>query len=159
MKQFYSNLGLQEEALNQIPSDIELQRFSSRCEETVIRELAIHLGMTLHEWEKLRSDYEFVDIVKYRVLVSWREKYSGRFINIAKALQDMDLTTHTLCQVNYYNILHLSNYVMSNNTIRITNFCYKEYGFLFDVFFVFIQHFNTFWVFVYGLVTCIKCLA
>ncbi|XP_071123586.1 uncharacterized protein [Mytilus edulis] len=91
--------GLREDALNQIPSDIELQRFSSRCEETVIRELAIHLGMTLHEWEKLRSDYEFVDIVKYRVLVLWREKYSGRFINIAKALQDMDLTTHTLCQV------------------------------------------------------------
>ncbi|XP_052065519.1 uncharacterized protein LOC127705234 [Mytilus californianus] len=91
--------GLQEDALNQIPSDIELQRFSSRCEETLIRELAIHLGITLHEWGKLRSDYEFVDIVKYRVLVAWREKYSGRFSNIAKALQDMDLTTHTLCQV------------------------------------------------------------
>ncbi|CAC5403813.1 unnamed protein product [Mytilus coruscus] len=91
--------GLQEDALNQIPSDIELQRFSSRCEETVIRELAIHLGITLNEWETLRSKHEFVDIVKYRVLVTWREKYSGRFSNIAKALQDMSLSTHTLCQV------------------------------------------------------------
>ncbi|CAC5394795.1 unnamed protein product [Mytilus coruscus] len=99
--------GLQEDALNQIPSDIELQRFSSRCEETLIRELAIHLGITLHEWEKLRSDYEFVDIFKYRVLVAWREKYSGRFSNIAKALQDMDLSTHILCQVFYLDILNI----------------------------------------------------
>ncbi|VDI01240.1 Hypothetical predicted protein [Mytilus galloprovincialis] len=91
--------GLQEDALSQIPSDIELQRLASSCDDTIIRELAIHLGITLKEWEKLKCDYEFVGIVKYRILVSWREKYSGRFSDIAKALQDMDMTTHTLCQV------------------------------------------------------------
>ncbi|CAC5363363.1 unnamed protein product [Mytilus coruscus] len=91
--------GLQDDALNQIPSDVELQRFSSSCDESTIQKLAINLGMTLKEWEKLITDYRWIDIVKYRILVNWREKYSGRFSNLLKALTDMDISTHTLCQV------------------------------------------------------------
>ncbi|CAC5395164.1 unnamed protein product [Mytilus coruscus] len=91
--------GLQDSALNQIPSDVELQRLTSGCDETTIRELAIHLGMTLQDWDTLRSDNDRIEIVKYRILVNWREKYSGRFSSIAKALTDMDLSAHTLCQV------------------------------------------------------------
>ncbi|XP_071121341.1 uncharacterized protein [Mytilus edulis] len=91
--------GLQEGALNQTPSDIELQRFSSRCDETTIRELSIHLGMSFQEWEELRSNYYRVEVVKYRILINWREKCSGKFSNIAKALTDMHLPTHTLCQI------------------------------------------------------------
>ncbi|CAG2228322.1 unnamed protein product [Mytilus edulis] len=90
--------GLQEGALNQPPSDIELQRFASRCDETTIRELAIHLGMSFQEWEDLRSNFDRIEVVKYRILVNWREKCSGKFSNIAKALTDMDLPTHKLCQ-------------------------------------------------------------
>ncbi|XP_063419404.1 uncharacterized protein LOC134702429 [Mytilus trossulus] len=91
--------GLRDDALNQIPSDVELQRFSLGCDESTIQTLAIHLGMTLKEWEKLVTDYRWIDIVKYRILVNWREKNSGRFRNLAKALTDMDVSTHTLCQV------------------------------------------------------------
>ncbi|XP_063436965.1 uncharacterized protein LOC134718395 [Mytilus trossulus] len=92
--------GLHDGALNQIPSDIELQRFASACDETTIRELAIHLGMTFKAWEELqRNNPDYIQIVKYRILVNWREKISGRFINIAKALTEMKLTTHVLCQV------------------------------------------------------------
>ncbi|XP_071122886.1 uncharacterized protein [Mytilus edulis] len=91
--------GLQEGAMNQMPSDIELQRFASRCDETTIRELAIHFGMSLQEWEDLRCNFDRIEVVKYRILVTWREKYSGKFSNIAKALTDMDLPTHKLCQI------------------------------------------------------------
>ncbi|XP_071122859.1 uncharacterized protein [Mytilus edulis] len=92
--------GLHDGALNQIPSDIELQRFASACDENTIRELAIHLGMTFKAWEELQRNYpDYIQIVKYRILVNWREKFSGRFINIAKALTEMKLTTHMLCQV------------------------------------------------------------
>ncbi|XP_071123602.1 uncharacterized protein [Mytilus edulis] len=92
--------GLHEGALNQIPSDIELQRFASTCDENTIRELAIHLGMTFKAWEELqRNNPDYIQIVKYRILVNWREKFSGKFINIAKALTEMKLTTHMLCQV------------------------------------------------------------
>ncbi|XP_063417191.1 uncharacterized protein LOC134699524 [Mytilus trossulus] len=92
--------GLHEGALNQIPSDIELQRFASACDENTIRELAIHLGMTFKAWEELqRNNPDYIQIVKYRILVNWREKCSGKFINIAKALTEMKLTTHMLCQV------------------------------------------------------------
>ncbi|CAG2235715.1 unnamed protein product [Mytilus edulis] len=92
--------GLHDGALNQIPSDIELQRFASACDENTIRELAIHLGMTFKAWEELqRNNPDYIQIVKYRILVNWREKFSGRFINIAKALTEMKLTTHMLCQV------------------------------------------------------------
>ncbi|XP_063407836.1 uncharacterized protein LOC134691314 [Mytilus trossulus] len=91
--------GFQDSALNQIPSDIELHRLAAGCDETTIRELAIHLGMTLQDWDTLRSNNAQIEIVKYRILVNWREKYSGRFSRIAKALTDMDLPVHTLCQV------------------------------------------------------------
>ncbi|XP_076116493.1 uncharacterized protein LOC143083961 [Mytilus galloprovincialis] len=92
--------GLQEDALIQIPSDIELQRFSSRFDETTIRELAIHLGMALQEWDDLKSNNpRCVQIVKYRILVNWREKCSGTFKNMWNALTKMELTTHMLCQV------------------------------------------------------------
>ncbi|CAG2209483.1 unnamed protein product [Mytilus edulis] len=91
--------GLQDSALNQIPSDVELYRLTAGCDETTIRELAIYLGMTLQDWDTLRSDNARIEIVKYRILVNWREKYSGKFSSIAKALTDMDLPVHTLCQV------------------------------------------------------------
>ncbi|VDH93962.1 Hypothetical predicted protein [Mytilus galloprovincialis] len=90
---------LQDSALNQIPSDVELHRLAAGCDETTIRELAIHLGMTLQDWDTLRSNNARIEIVKYRILVNWREKYSERFSRIAKALTDMDLPVHTLCQV------------------------------------------------------------
>lgn len=86
--------------MNQKPSDIELQRFVSRCDDTTIRELAIHLGMTFQEWEDLRCNYDQIQIVKCRILVNWREKFIGRFSNIEKALTDMKLSTHMLCQVS-----------------------------------------------------------
>lgn len=98
-------VGLRDDALDQIPSDVQLQRFSSGCDESTIQKLAIHLGMTLKEWEKLVTDYRWIDIVKYRILVNWREENSGRFSNLAKALTDMDVSTHTLCQVNYFDTL------------------------------------------------------
>ncbi|XP_063417181.1 uncharacterized protein LOC134699512 [Mytilus trossulus] len=92
--------GLHEDALIQIPSDIELQRFSSRFDETTIRELAIHLGMALQEWDDLKSNNpRCVQIVKYRILVNWRENCSGTFKNMWNALTKMELTTHMLCQV------------------------------------------------------------
>ncbi|XP_071122882.1 uncharacterized protein [Mytilus edulis] len=92
--------GLQEGALNQIPSDVELQRFASRCDDVIIKELAIRLGMSFQEWDELeRNNPDYIQIVKYRILVNWREQCSGKFSNIAKALTDMKLTTHKLCQV------------------------------------------------------------
>ncbi|VDI38417.1 Hypothetical predicted protein [Mytilus galloprovincialis] len=97
---FFTQTGLQEGALNQVPSDIELQRFASGCDDITIKELAIRLGMSFQEWDELeRNNPDYIQIVKYRILVNWREKWSGKFSNIAQALTEMKLTTHKLCQV------------------------------------------------------------
>ena len=93
-------LGLQEGALNQTPSDIELQRLVSRCDDTTIRELAIYLGMSFQECEDVRCDYDQIMMVRLKIMVNWRDKYKGRFGDIEKALINMKLTTHILCQVS-----------------------------------------------------------
>ncbi|XP_076116053.1 uncharacterized protein LOC143083656 [Mytilus galloprovincialis] len=90
--------GLQEGALNQTPSDIELQRLVSRCDDTTIRELAIYLGMSFQECEDVRCDYDQIMMVRLKIMVNWRDKYKGRFGDIEKALINMKLTTHILCQ-------------------------------------------------------------
>ncbi|XP_063397032.1 uncharacterized protein LOC134681339 [Mytilus trossulus] len=96
--------GLNEGALGQKPTDIELQRFVSPCDVTTVYELAIHLGMTLKEWEELRENYDRIEIVKCRILVNWRDRYKGKFSDIEKALSDMKCNLHMLCRVKRIRI-------------------------------------------------------
>ncbi|CAG2239290.1 unnamed protein product [Mytilus edulis] len=91
--------GLNEGALGQKPTDIELLRFVSPCDVTTVYDLAIHLGMTKQEWEELRENYDRIEIVKCRILVNWRDRYKGKFSDIAKALSDMKCNLHMLCRV------------------------------------------------------------
>ncbi|XP_076070272.1 uncharacterized protein LOC143041969 [Mytilus galloprovincialis] len=96
--------GLSEDALDQKPTDIELQRFVSPCDVTTVHDLAIHLGMTFQEWEDLRDNYDRIEIVKCRILVNWRDRYKGKFRDIAKALSNMNCNLHMLCRVKRVRI-------------------------------------------------------
>ena len=87
--------------MDQHPSDCEILRFSDQFRTNEIRELVIHLGLSVNEWEDMREDHPHnIAMVKFLILIHWREKKSGIFRDLATALSDMKVTTHTLCQVS-----------------------------------------------------------
>ena len=93
--------GLSEDALDQNPSDSEILRFSDQLDTDEIRELVIHLGLSVKELKNMREDHpQNIAMVKFFILIHWREKKSGIFRDLARALSDMKVTTHTLCQVS-----------------------------------------------------------
>ncbi|CAC5402476.1 unnamed protein product [Mytilus coruscus] len=91
--------GLSEDALNQIPSDIELLRFSSHSPKDM-RQFAEHLGVE-DDWETIESDYpQKTAFSKFLILIRWKEAYpKGNFRNLADALNKMNISAHKLCCV------------------------------------------------------------
>jgi hypothetical protein len=66
----------------------------------VIYGLVIHLGITDNEWKDMEKDHSYsIAMVKFRILITWRERETGTFHDLEEALKTMDVTKHTLCQV------------------------------------------------------------
>ncbi|VDI41762.1 Hypothetical predicted protein [Mytilus galloprovincialis] len=90
--------GLSEDALNQIPSDIELLRFSMKCPSSKMFELVTYLEMS-EEWDDTSHNYpNDIKLAKFLVLSNMKEK-KRKFKALEEALTKMNLSTHVLCQV------------------------------------------------------------
>ncbi|XP_071143728.1 uncharacterized protein [Mytilus edulis] len=90
--------GLSEDALNQIPSDIELLRFSMKCPSSQMFELVTYLEMS-EEWDDTSHNYpNDIKLAKFLVLSNMKEK-KRKFKALEEALTEMNLSTHVLCQV------------------------------------------------------------
>ena len=86
--------------MGQKPSDSEIIRFSDQFDTDKIRELIMHLGISVKEWKDMREDHPHnIAMVKFLILIKWREKTSGIFRDLYTALGKMDVKTHPLCQV------------------------------------------------------------
>ena len=84
----------------QHPSDREIGRFSNQFNTDMIRKLVIHLGLSASEWKNMREDHPCnTVVVKFLILIKWREQNTGIFRDLAEALTAMGVTTHKLCQV------------------------------------------------------------
>ena len=95
--------GLSDDALSQIPSDIELLRFSTNCVSNQMHELVSYLEMS-KKWDSITHNYpNDIEVAKYLVLSKWKEiKDQSNFKALAEALTKMDISTHFLCQVSLY---------------------------------------------------------
>ncbi|CAG2207293.1 unnamed protein product [Mytilus edulis] len=92
--------GLSEYSLDQIPSNPELLRLSGKCEEDLIHELALRLGMDEIDWRDIGKNYTGnTQMVKFLTLIHLKENYSICFGDLDRSLQEMKITTHTLCMV------------------------------------------------------------
>ncbi|CAG2190428.1 unnamed protein product [Mytilus edulis] len=111
-------LRLSVDALNQIPSDAELLRFSSQCDPENMHELATHLGMH-RKWKVIRCNYpQDIEIAIFLFLIEWKRKNSkGKFKVLADVLEKMNLTAHMLCYVSEIRIRTLN----TGNTDYQTN--------------------------------------
>jgi hypothetical protein len=86
--------------LRQKPSDSEILRFSDQFDTDKMRELVIHLGITVNEWNNMREDHSYsIAVVKFLILIKWRERKNGNFRFLTEAVTAMGVTTHKLCQV------------------------------------------------------------
>ena len=66
----------------------------------MMRELVIHLGPSVNEWKDMREDHQYsIAMVKFFVLIKWRERKTGIFRDLTEAVTAMGVTTHKLCQV------------------------------------------------------------
>ena len=84
----------------QHPSDCEILRFSDQFDTNMIRKLVIHLGLNVYEWNHMIENHPFnIVVVKFLILIKWRDKKTGIFRDLAEALTAMGVTTHKLCQV------------------------------------------------------------
>ncbi|XP_076080543.1 uncharacterized protein LOC143051536 isoform X1 [Mytilus galloprovincialis] len=92
--------GLSEYSLDQIPSNPELLRLSGNCEEDLIHELALRLGMEEIDWKDIgKNNTGNTKMVKFLTLIHLKENYSICFGDLDRTLQEMKITTHTLCMV------------------------------------------------------------
>ncbi|CAG2232007.1 unnamed protein product [Mytilus edulis] len=98
---------LSDDALSQIPSDIELLRFSTNCVSNQMHELVSYLEMS-RKWDSITHNYpNDIEVAKYLVLSKWKEiKDQSNFKALAEALTKMDISTHFLCQVSLYYLKH-----------------------------------------------------
>ena len=86
--------------MRQKPSDSEILRFSDQFDTDKMRELVIHLGISVNEWNNMREDHSYsIAVVKFLILIKWRERKNGNFRVLTEAVTAMGVTTHKLCQV------------------------------------------------------------
>ena len=84
----------------QNPSDCEIFRLSRQFDSDGIYELVIHLGITDNEWNDMVKNHSYsITMVKFHILITWRERETGTFHDLEEALKTMGVTKHTLCQV------------------------------------------------------------
>ncbi|CAG2196555.1 unnamed protein product [Mytilus edulis] len=92
--------GLSDDALSQIPSDNELLRLSIHCASSKMHSFVTYLGM-LQKWEDITYNYpDNIEVSKFLVLSKWKEQnVKGSFKVLAEALNQMEISSHLLCQV------------------------------------------------------------
>ncbi|XP_076084407.1 uncharacterized protein LOC143055150 [Mytilus galloprovincialis] len=92
--------GLSDDALSQIPSDNELLRLSIHCASSKMHSFVTYLGM-LQKWEDITYNYpDNIEVSKFLVLSKWKEQnVKGCFKVLAEALNQMEISSHLLCQV------------------------------------------------------------
>lgn len=96
---FYFFSGLSADALNQIPSDVELLRFSTNCTIDQIKKLVSYLELS-KQWEEIEyNNPKNIAVVKFLVLSKWKEEEGMKFKDLKKALTEKKISTHVLCQV------------------------------------------------------------
>ena len=84
----------------QNPSDCEIYRLSHQFDSNGIYDLVIHLGITDNEWKDMDKDHSYsIAMVKFCILITWRNRVTGTFHDLEKTLETMGVTKHTLCQV------------------------------------------------------------
>lgn len=92
--------GLSQDALSTTPSDAEILRLSSKLDPETTRQLLLYLGMEDSDWENLEHNYpRDCEMVKFMMLINWRNVINGTFRHLEDALIAMDLRSHILCQV------------------------------------------------------------
>jgi hypothetical protein len=86
--------------LGQRPNDSEILRFSDKIDTDRMYELVIHLGLVNNEWKDMKWDHQYsIGVAKFLILIQWRERKTGIFRDLSKAVTEMGVTTHKLCQV------------------------------------------------------------
>ncbi|CAC5382747.1 unnamed protein product [Mytilus coruscus] len=90
--------GLSEDALNKIPSDIELLRFSTNFKLDQINELVSYLNLS-KKWDEIKcNNPNNIAAANFLVLSKWKER-KMKFKDLEEALIKMKISTHDLCQV------------------------------------------------------------
>jgi hypothetical protein len=66
-----------------------------------MHELVILLGITNNEWKNMECDHPHnIAMVKFRILIKWREKEYGIFRDLDTVLKELGVKAHVLCQVS-----------------------------------------------------------
>ena len=87
--------------MDQNPSDSEILRFSDQLDPTEMYKLVILLGITDKEWKNMEYNHPHnIEMVKFLLLIKWRENKHGIFRDLDTALGEMELKAHLLCQVS-----------------------------------------------------------
>lgn len=98
-------LGLGTMTQEQCPSDKHLRRLVKELSPGKCRELAIELGLEVHEWENFETQFQhqISDDFKFVAVQSCTEK-SGNFTfhMLVCALEKLKLSHHLLCKVRLF---------------------------------------------------------
>ena len=87
--------------MDQNPSDSEILRFSDQLDHNMMYKLVILLGITDKEWKDMEYNQQHnIEMVKFLLLIKWRENNHGIFRDLDTALGEMELEAHPLCQVS-----------------------------------------------------------
>ncbi|VDI74649.1 Hypothetical predicted protein [Mytilus galloprovincialis] len=95
-------IGLGRMALERSPSDKHLRRLVGEFSPGKCRELAIELGLSVHEWENFEYQFQFQipDDLKFVAIRSCREKSRNfTFRMLVRVLEKLELSQHLLCKV------------------------------------------------------------
>ncbi|CAC5403694.1 unnamed protein product [Mytilus coruscus] len=102
MKWIYFEKGLGTMTLEQCPSDKHLRRLVGELSPGKCRELAIELGLKVHEWENFETQFQhqISDDFKFVAVQSCTEKSRDlTFGTLVRVLEKLELTSHLLCKV------------------------------------------------------------
>ncbi|XP_052076240.1 uncharacterized protein LOC127714238 [Mytilus californianus] len=94
--------GLGTMSLEQCPSDKHLRRLVGELSPGKCRELAIELGLKVHEWENFETQFQnqISDDFKFVAVQSCTEKSRDfTFSTLVRVLEILELTSHLLCKV------------------------------------------------------------
>lgn len=94
-------------ALERSPSDKHLRRLVGEFSPGKCRELAIELGLSVHEWENFEYQFQFQipDDLKFVAIRSCREKSRNfTFRMLVRVLEKLELSQHLLCKVRMFHV-------------------------------------------------------
>lgn len=91
--------------LERIPTDQHLMRLAQLLSMEECRQVAITLGVSLNEWDKLKDKHSEPDDLNFMALRKWKESTTELtlrdLLDPLRQLYNSDMFTHKLCQVKY----------------------------------------------------------